>query len=101
MKTQLLLVAAGVLTFPTIAWAQSQPNPYQGSPGSAYPYGTTSEVRVFNGVPCRTLLVYGTNTRVVVGCGGDNAAAGPVSTGSIGGVPVGSFAGPLPYAPRR
>jgi hypothetical protein len=38
-----------------------------GTPGSLFPYATHSEIRIINGVPCRTVLVNG-NFRVPVEC---------------------------------
>ncbi len=42
--------------------------PLTGTPGSPFPYATPNEVRMINGVPCRTMLVPGTNARVPVEC---------------------------------
>nr|WP_255726567.1 hypothetical protein [Microvirga sp. ACRRW] len=39
-----------------------------GTPGSAFPNAAPHEIRVINGVPCRTVLVQGTNERVPVEC---------------------------------
>jgi hypothetical protein len=38
-----------------------------GTPGSLFPYATPGEIRIINGVPCRTALVAG-NVRVPVEC---------------------------------
>jgi hypothetical protein len=38
-----------------------------GTPGSLFPYATPGEIRIINGVPCRTVLVDG-NVRVPVAC---------------------------------
>ena len=41
--------------------------PISGTPGSLFPYARPEEIRMINGVPCRTVLVEG-NTRVPVEC---------------------------------
>ena len=38
------------------------------TPGSPFPYAAPNEVQIINGMPCRTVLVEGTNTRVPVEC---------------------------------
>lgn len=42
--------------------------PAAGTPASAFPNAAPHEIRVINGVPCRTVLVQGTNERVPVEC---------------------------------
>jgi hypothetical protein len=42
--------------------------PASGTPASPFPYATPDEIRIINGVPCRTVLVEGTNQRVPVEC---------------------------------
>jgi len=76
MRTLAILLGAGCMTCAGIATAGAQPNPIQGTPGSAFPYAAPNEVQIINGVPCRTILVNG-NTRVPVEC------AGPVATGTF------------------
>jgi hypothetical protein len=39
-----------------------------GTPVSPFPYAARHEVRTINGVPCRTVLVEGTDKRVPVEC---------------------------------
>jgi hypothetical protein len=39
-----------------------------GTPSSAFPTAAPHEIRVINGVPCRTVLVPGTDERVPVEC---------------------------------
>jgi hypothetical protein len=39
-----------------------------GTPGSIFPNAAPHEIRYLNGVPCRTVLVPGTNARVPVEC---------------------------------
>lgn len=39
-----------------------------GTPASAFPNAAPHEIRVINGVPCRTVLVEGTDQRVPVEC---------------------------------
>jgi hypothetical protein len=42
--------------------------PVSGMPASAFPTAAPHEIRVINGVPCRTVLVQGTDQRVPVEC---------------------------------
>lgn len=42
--------------------------PVSGTPNSAFPTAAPHEIRVINGVPCRTVLVPGTEQRVPVEC---------------------------------
>ena len=42
--------------------------PVSGTPNSAFPTAAPHEIRVINGVPCRTVLVQGTDQRVPVEC---------------------------------
>jgi len=42
--------------------------PASGTPASAFPTAAPHEIRMINGVPCRTVLVQGTDTRVPVEC---------------------------------
>jgi hypothetical protein len=39
-----------------------------GTPGSAFPNAAPHEIRTINGVPCRTVLIPGTDERVPVEC---------------------------------
>jgi hypothetical protein len=42
--------------------------PISGTPDSLFPYAAHHEVQIINGVPCRTMLVAGTATRVPIEC---------------------------------
>jgi hypothetical protein len=42
--------------------------PVSGTPASAFPTAAPHEIRVINGVPCRTVLIQGTDQRVPVEC---------------------------------
>jgi len=42
--------------------------PVSGTPGSAFPNAAPHEIRTINGIPCRTVLVPGTEQRVPVEC---------------------------------
>jgi len=99
MMKRIVLAGVGLMALGGAASAQSLPNPIQGTPGSVYPHATASEIRIINGVPCRTVLVYGTNSRVPVDCGGQvvPGMGSPLATGSIG--PYGQA--PVPPAARR
>jgi hypothetical protein len=87
MRTLTVLIGAGVMTLQGLATAQAQPNPIQGTPGSIFPYAAPNEVQIINGVPCRTVLVRGTNTRVPVECAGA-VATGTFDPSTTGGIRV-------------
>ncbi|MCG7393835.1 hypothetical protein MHY87_13050 [Microvirga sp. ACRRW] len=85
MRTLTLLIGGALLTFAGLTSAQAQPNPIQGTPSSLFPYAAPNEIKIINGIPCRTILVQGTNLRVPIECA-DRVATGtfePSSTGSI------------------
>jgi hypothetical protein len=42
--------------------------PVSGTPASAFPTAAPHEIRVINGVPCRTVLIQGSDQRVPVEC---------------------------------
>lgn len=114
MKTITVLASAGfaVLGSISMAQAQSQPNPIQGTPGSYFPYAAAHEVVSINGVPCRTVLGPNGTSRVVVECANTGVVdrPSPMATGSIrspmttgsramGSAPAqGTPSSPFPYA---
>ena len=67
MKILTMLIGGALTACAGFAFAQSQPNPIQGTPNSLFPYAAPNEVQIINGVPCRTVLVDGTY-RVPVEC---------------------------------
>ena len=85
MRKPIMLIGSVLMTFAGLASAQAQPNPIQGTPNSLFPYAAPNEVQIINGVPCRTVLVEGSNMRVPVECKGRVATGTfePSSTGSI------------------
>jgi hypothetical protein len=85
MRIVAIITGIGLVAFAGPAAAQSQPNAIQGTPGSLFPHAAANEVQIINGVPCRTVLVEGSNLRVPVECAGRSAAGTfePSSTGSI------------------
>ncbi len=86
MRMLTTVIATGLLTFVGFAAAQAQqPNPIQGTPGSLFPDAAPNEVQIINGVPCRTVLIGGSNVRVPVKCAGSVATGTfePSATGSI------------------
>jgi hypothetical protein len=103
MKKFAILVGAGFMTLGPIGAAVAQPNPIQGTPGSLFPDAAPNEVQIINGVPCRTVLVQGTNTRVPVQCAGP-VAMGTFDPGATGSIRVEEMTGPpvsgspFPYA---
>ncbi len=78
MRSISIFLSVGLVAVCGVGAAQAQqPNQIQGTPSSVFPYATPNEVQIINGVPCRTVLVQGTNTSVPVEC------AGPVATGTF------------------
>ena len=104
MNKLAVLLSASCLALGGIASAQAQPNPIQGTPSSLFPYAAPNEVQIIGGVPCRTVLVQGTNTRVPVECAGQvpTGTFDPGATGSVrikSGAPLsGTPNSPFPYA---
>ena len=68
MRGSFMLVGGVLMTFASLTSVQAQPNPIQGTPESLFPYAAPNEVQIINGVPCRTVLVGGSNMRVPVEC---------------------------------
>ena len=106
MRTFTLLISAGLMTLGGIMLAQAQGNPVQGSPGSAFPHAARHEVQMIGGVPCRTVLVKGTHTRVPVECAGQ-ATTGTFDPNVAGGIHVEAASAsvmshsPFPHAARH
>lgn len=91
MKSFTILAGAGFLMLGTVGLAQAQTS---GTPMSPFPDAAPHEIRVINGVPCRTVLDHGTNQRIPVQCAAPTGMIGldPGMTGSI-------VAAPPPGAP--
>ena len=47
--------------------------PISGTPGSLFPYARPEEIRMINGVPCRTMYDRQLGTRIPVACAGNVA----------------------------
>ncbi|WP_457089494.1 hypothetical protein [Microvirga sp. P5_D2] len=45
--------------------------PLTGTPGSLFPYARPEEIRMYNGVPCRTMYDRRLGARVPIACAGD------------------------------
>ena len=45
--------------------------PIAGTPNSLFPYAAPNEIRMFNGVPCRTMYDRQSQTRVPIACAGE------------------------------
>jgi hypothetical protein len=45
--------------------------PVAGTPNSLFPYAAAHEIRMFNGVPCRTMYNRQLHTRVPIACAGE------------------------------
>jgi hypothetical protein len=112
MKKLALVAGAGLMALGSIGSASAQLMPDSGTPGSPFPYAAPHEIRTINGVPCRTVYDYNSQTRVPVACAGQvmGGVAAPlpaddvITTGSIAPAPVGPMMGapmvasPDPYA---
>jgi hypothetical protein len=48
--------------------------PISGTPGSLFPYAAPHEIRMINGVPCRTMYDRRLGSRVPIACAGDVTA---------------------------
>ncbi len=62
------IVGMDPTTTGSVLVAPSAGAPVSGTPASAFPNAAPHEIRVINGVPCRTVLVEGTDQRVPVEC---------------------------------
>jgi len=106
------LAGAGLLALGAIGTASAQPVLNSGTPTSPFPHAAPHEIRTINGVPCRTVYDYNSQTRIPVACAGQvvSGVAAPlpaddvVATGSIAPAPVAPMVGapmmasPDPYA---
>lgn len=68
MRIVAIITGTGLAMVTGLAAVQAQPNPIQGTPSSLFPYAAPNEVQIINGVPCRTVLIGGSNIRVPVEC---------------------------------
>jgi hypothetical protein len=112
MKKFAIFAGAGFMVLGGMGAALAQPSPISGTPGSLFPEAAPHEIRIINGVPCRTVLDPNTrDTRIPVACAGQVSgvavpmAGDVVTTGSIAPAPVGPMMGapvpmgsPDPYA---
>lgn len=98
MRRFSFIASAGLIMLGTIGLAQAQTS---GTPGSPFPDAAPHEIRIINGVPCRTVLDHSSDQRIPVQCAGPSGMIGmdPVTTGSIVAAPApgAPVAGP-PYA---
>jgi hypothetical protein len=98
-----IITTAGLISLGSTSMAQA---PLSGTPSSPFPYAAPHEIELINGVPCRTVLIEGTDQRVPVACatsaglvGMDPTTTGSVFSGRSAGVPIsGTPASPFPYA---
>ncbi len=100
MKKFAIFAGAGLMALGTIGAASAQP--YSGTPNSPFPHAAPHEIRVINGVPCRTVYDYQSKSRIPVACAGQvmGGVAAPitpaddvVSTGSIAIAPASPMMG--------
>jgi len=82
----------------TLGFAQAQTS---GTPGSPFPEAAPNEIRIINGVPCRTVLDHGTNQRIPVQCAAPGGMIGmdPTTTGSVLVAPAPGVVAGVPGAP--
>ena len=66
MKKFAIFAGAGLMALGTIGTASAQP--YSGTPNSPFPHAAPHEIRVINGVPCRTVYDYQSKSRIPVAC---------------------------------
>jgi hypothetical protein len=71
MRVFSIISCAGLIALVGLGAAQAQTNPIQGTPGSLFPYARPNEIRMINGVPCRTMYDRQLGTRVPIACAGD------------------------------
>lgn len=79
LKTRVPVACAGEIHVPRVdvgttgSTSASVANgaPVTGGPGSLFPHASPHEIRMFNGVPCRTMYDRQFKTRVPVACAGD------------------------------
>lgn len=62
------IVGMDPMTTGSVLVAPAARAPISGTPASAFPTAAPHEIRMINGVPCRTVLVQGTDQRVPVEC---------------------------------
>jgi hypothetical protein len=62
------ILFAGLITLGGIGASGAQPNALQGTPGSLFPYAASHEIKIINGVPCRTIFDPNRNLRIPVEC---------------------------------
>jgi hypothetical protein len=64
MRMFSVISCAGFIALVGLGGAQAQTNPVQGTPESLFPYARPNEIRVIDGVPCRTMYDRQLGTRV-------------------------------------
>jgi hypothetical protein len=70
MKKLAIFAGAGFMVFGGMGAALAQPSSISGTPGSLFPEAASHEIRIINGVPCRTILDPKTrDTRIPIACG--------------------------------
>jgi hypothetical protein len=109
LKRFTFIASAGLIMLGSIGLAQAQ---VSGTPNSPFPDAAPHEIRIINGVPCRTVLDHSSNQRIPVQCAGPSGMIGmdPVTTGSIvaapppgapvAGPPYGAFPNAAPHEVR-
>jgi hypothetical protein len=71
MTVYSIISSAGLIALSGIGAAHAQTALVQGTPGSLFPYAMPHEIRMINGVPCRTMYDAQRRARVPVACAGD------------------------------
>jgi hypothetical protein len=106
MTVYSIISSAGLIALSGIGAAHAQTALVQGTPGSPFPYAMRHEIRMINGVPCRTMYDRQLRIRVPVACAGtvsvprvDVSATGSTQSGAAAGVRLTGTPGSLfPYA---
>jgi len=93
VRTLSVIAVASLMALGSVNFAQAQ---VSGTPTSPFPDAAPHEIRIINGVPCRTVLDRNSGVRIPVQCAGPDGVIGidPAATGNI---PVPPPYGMLPY----
>jgi hypothetical protein len=70
MKKLAISMGAAAALLGGIGAAGAQPSPIQGTPTSLFPHALPHEIKIVDGVPCRTVYDASRNLRVIVECAG-------------------------------
>ncbi|EIM27548.1 hypothetical protein [Microvirga lotononidis] len=82
VKTLSVVAITGLMGLGNIGFAQAQ---VSGTPYSPFPDAAPHEIRIYNGIPCRTILDRASGVRLPVQCAGPDGVIGvdPTATGNV------------------